>query len=651
MADVYDGEMWKRFSDPDEHDFFTKKGNYGLMLNVDWFNPYKHVKYSIGAIYLVIMNLPRSERFKPKNIILVGLIPSMAKEPANINSFLEPLVCELKEAWTDGFILKLGNAFKTFGLALLCIGCDIPACRKLCGFLGHAAVKGCSKCEKEFPGRNCGGFDRDLWRSRTNEGHRRQMEEIKRAETIGEKQRLESLYGTRYSVLTELPYVDLIKMSVVDPMHNLFLGTSKLMIKIWKENGYLDHHTFPVLQSRVDSAVVSSDVGKLPTKLESGFDGFTADELKNCTLIYSIYALKGIIPEADLECWRLFVIACTYLCARVITLEDIELADTFLLRFCRRFQRLYTSDRVTPNIHLHGHLKECLQEFGPVYSFWLFSFERYNGLLGDLPNNKKNIECQIMKRFLRDHQVMNFHDQNQVDNDFHELKRLSCDLMNRNTNRGTLNDQLSSDYIPHMMHRSRNFDFQNQKCWMELDYFRFSRKLQPYTLNEEEFRMLKMTYSSLYPTDYHNLLVPQTSWKTTELVYGENLLGSVKSRSHKSSYVSAFWASSDGSIQAPGEMYLKPVPGQIVYFIKHNVFFGDEHYPHVFAKISWFLESDKRDIFGKPVEVWDNVLTKPKGASSFMPVQRTFAKFVHFKFEKNCQKLMAVVPRAYCLRL
>ena len=73
------------------------------------------------------------------------------------------------------------------------------------------------------------------------------------------------------------------------------------MIKIWKEEGFLDHQTFPVLQARVDSTVVSSDVGKLPTKLESGFDGSTADDLKNWTLIYSIYALKGIISESDLE--------------------------------------------------------------------------------------------------------------------------------------------------------------------------------------------------------------------------------------------------------------------------------------------------------------------------------------------------------------
>ena len=245
---------------------------------------------------------------------------------------------------------------------------------------------------------------------------------------------------------------------------------------------------------------------------------------------------------------------------------------------------------------------------------------------------------------------MNFDDQ-PSESEFKELEQLSIDLINRNTNRGTLNDQLSQDYISHMMQRSRNFDFTDKKCWMDLDYFRFSRKLQPITLEKGEFQMLKSTYSTLYPTDYNNLVIPQTAWKTTELVYGENLLGSIKSRSHKSSYISAFWPSDDGSIQSPGEMYFKPVPGQILYFIKHNVFFQDVDYAHVFAKVSWFLDSDQRDLFGKPVEVWDNVLTKPNGASSFMPVQRTFAKFVHFKFERNCQKLIAVVPRACCLRL
>eukprot|EP00112_Aurelia_sp_Birch-Aquarium-sp1_P023214 Seg6828.3 transcript_id=Seg6828.3/GoldUCD/mRNA.D3Y31 product="hypothetical protein" protein_id=Seg6828.3/GoldUCD/D3Y31 len=131
--DVYDGSVWKEF-----REFFSDtNSNIGIMLNLDWFNPYKHASYSIGAIYTVCLNLPRTERFKEKNVILVGIIPHMKHEPAT-NMFLEPLVKELKEGWHDGFMLECyGCAEKQkIRVALLCVGCDIPACRKLCGFLG-----------------------------------------------------------------------------------------------------------------------------------------------------------------------------------------------------------------------------------------------------------------------------------------------------------------------------------------------------------------------------------------------------------------------------------------------------------------------------------------------------------------------------------
>ena len=51
-------------------------------------------------------------------------------------------------------------------------------------------------------------------------------------------------------------------------------------------------------------------------------------------------------------------------------------------------------------MHLHSHLREVLSDFGPVQEYWLFSFERYNGLLGNQPTNNRSIEPQLMKRFL-----------------------------------------------------------------------------------------------------------------------------------------------------------------------------------------------------------------------------------------------------------
>ena len=51
---------------------------------------------------------------------------------------------------------------------------------------------------------------------------------------------------------------------------------------------------------------------------------------------------------------------------------------------------------------MHGHLVDCIRDYGPLSSFWLFPFERYNGLLGQTHANNRSIEVQIMRRFLTD---------------------------------------------------------------------------------------------------------------------------------------------------------------------------------------------------------------------------------------------------------
>ena len=132
--DIYDGRVWKEFL----WFFQESPQNLGMMLNLDWFNPYKHSNYSVGVLYMVCLNLPRTERFKRKNVILIGIIPYMKHEPPT-NTFIEPLVAELKKGWNDGFTVSSHGTESTqiiYKIALLCVGCDIPACRKLSGFLG-----------------------------------------------------------------------------------------------------------------------------------------------------------------------------------------------------------------------------------------------------------------------------------------------------------------------------------------------------------------------------------------------------------------------------------------------------------------------------------------------------------------------------------
>ena len=77
-----------------------------------------------------------------------------------------------------------------------------------------------------------------------------------------------------------------------------------------------------------------------------------------------------------------------FLSRPVITLVELQKADLMLLLFCQKFERLHGKSKVKPNMHLHGHLKECVLDYGPVYNFWCFSFERFNGILSSFKNNR-----------------------------------------------------------------------------------------------------------------------------------------------------------------------------------------------------------------------------------------------------------------------
>ena len=118
-----------------------------------------------------------------QNICLVGIIPGPSEPELTVNQFINPLVEDLLAFWNAGVQLDvnigLGVVKKLVHCAIVCCSCDLPAGRKLCGFLGHSAHMGCSKCTKHFPsfenGLDYSGFERDEWTARTNISHRQDV--------------------------------------------------------------------------------------------------------------------------------------------------------------------------------------------------------------------------------------------------------------------------------------------------------------------------------------------------------------------------------------------------------------------------------------------------------------------------------------------
>lgn len=186
------------------------------------------------------------------------------------------------------------------------------------------------------------------------------MQKSENAQAKTKKSEAELKYGCRYSVLLDLPYFDPIKMLLIDPMHNLFLGTAKhFMFDILIGRNILRKEGLEKIKLRLSCAVVPAGLGRLLTSVNVG-TFLTAEQWKNWTIYFSIYCLHDLLSEEQLECWRHFVLACCRLCQYCLSSSDLSIADTLLVRFCKRFKLLYGTNSLTPNIHMHCHIVACI---------------------------------------------------------------------------------------------------------------------------------------------------------------------------------------------------------------------------------------------------------------------------------------------------
>ncbi|KAG2190754.1 hypothetical protein INT47_007247 [Mucor saturninus] len=408
MCDVYDGAMWKDLKDKDGVSFVADPRSLMLTLNIDWFQPFDGVTYSCGAIYLAINNLPRAERFKPENIILVGLMPG-PKEPKSdeINSYLEPLVNDLNQ-------LYVGVSIPTFECpssvvvraALMMVACDIPAARKTSGFTAHNSTRACYKCSRSFSRLegtshvDFRGFEFVKWRLANGEENRVHAEEWKSASTPSERHQLEVENGVRWSQLHRLGYFDLVRGTIIDPMHNLFLGTAKRMVETWTASGLITDRDLCQMQKVAETMVLPVGYTMLKTKIGKGFPRMKADEWKSWVLIYSPVLLRPVLSGTKFKNWISFVDACRLLTKPTITFDELDEAHSHLEKFGRECEQQYPSTILTCNMHLHLHLRDTVRDFGPVYGYWLFGFERYNGLLKNVDTNRRDgFESTYIKSF------------------------------------------------------------------------------------------------------------------------------------------------------------------------------------------------------------------------------------------------------------
>lgn len=337
MADIYDGDLWQDYqyvncrthqpwTEEDRHrqsvdertpllarnpDSDDANVVWALALNLDWYEPFKGTNYSMGAIYITVLNLPREERYLTHNMILVGVLPGPKQTSREqLQGALAPLMAELNILFKGVQAPLADQSLVMLRAFLMCVICDSPAARKMSGTMTHSANVGCPYCMCGGTGGgrgahwspdNCPKAKWNTHEYRRTDGklrkaaiewsmamynfsHKRAYaagdesdgEDVELAaqyadenhEELGQREerllrRLErrsasngirgralhaSIYGSRYCALMDLSYFDMRRGVPIDVMHNIYLGLSKEMMSLLSRPTL--HTTKPILSQR-----------------------------------------------------------------------------------------------------------------------------------------------------------------------------------------------------------------------------------------------------------------------------------------------------------------------------------------------------------------------------------------------------------------
>ena len=394
------------------------------------------------------------------------------------------------------------------------------------------------------------------------------------------------------------------------------MGTAKYVTKLWITRGILNNDNITIIEECVSNIHCPIDIGRLPLKIGSGFAGFTASQWRYWTTVFSAIALKGHIPIDDFNCWLLYVRACNLLCAQHVTIEDVQTADRYLHLFCKKYESLYGEECCTINMHLHLHLRECVLDYGPSPSFWCFSFERFNGVLGSYPTNNKSAEEQLMKRFLREQYLKG-------------MKYESDDVQMKSVIGSLQGDEIiklhNAKDVLHLMDLSKSSLpplYINGQLPYALSNEDEAKTLPPYyekVFTSDSYAHLHSLYSKLYP-NANIVEVPKFYIFAKKVVLCGQAITSVYSASETSNVILADWPITGDEIS-----HCSKNVGQVQHFLRHvikcNVGGDIKKFEHIFAYVLWYKVHESRHWYGASAIV-SQISFENIGPYNFLPIQR-----------------------------
>ncbi|KAG2350555.1 hypothetical protein BDR05DRAFT_993937 [Suillus weaverae] len=427
---MQDGQIWKTIKGHDGKLFFNNgpdccdkdELHIGITLRFDGFS-YQHSRNAgTHSSDLLIF----FDRYRPCNLMLFEITPG----PKEFNSdelqfFMKNYVDDLIRLYKHGINVKTPNfpEGRRVRVILVAVCCDHPALCKVCGFGGHYKEEGfCTHCHikrSELQTKDAMSYDK--FPPRLGNEHIRQAQEY---QTLDEKDR-DAFFKEHSARYFELSWI------IRCHWYDSWIQMNTLRKRTEKKDRELDH-----IHSYLETFEMPSWVGRLPEQVGYPAGGsLTSDEWKGLALVFCPIVIPFIWDkwcpknaatyEKALTSWETrewqcllcvgvgrgqkkdenpsnkpkpqmdphgsdnflkLAAALKIILGRSIQDSDIPHAKQLLNDYLLEYLELYPDD-VKPTHHWVTHIFDQLHDYGPVYHFWTFLFERLNKVLKSYSTN------------------------------------------------------------------------------------------------------------------------------------------------------------------------------------------------------------------------------------------------------------------------
>lgn len=369
---------------------------WALQLNTDGVAIIKSSSSSMWPILLTCNFLPPQLRFKDENIIVAALF--FSKRKPDFTEFFRPLAEEFTNLSSNGIFVK-ERIFKIF---ITNASLDLPAKSSVSQLKQFNSRSACNFCLDSGESTLKGIRYTNTNKTQILRTHHSMIKDIARVirkpGTV-----MNGIKGI--SPMISFDHFDMAKSFCVDYMHCVLLGVVKNLLQFWTDPKWKKHPYFlqkskrTVLSSRLTNIKPPTYISRAPRSLEY-IKLFKSSEYRSLLLYYLPVCLDRLLPEKYLSHFRTLS-SCIYtLLQPSLSSHTLKETEEKMRKFVHNYEQYYGKLNMTMNVHSLLHLVECVVNFGPLWSFSMFPFESYNGLLKSFVVAPTDVLYQITMRYI-----------------------------------------------------------------------------------------------------------------------------------------------------------------------------------------------------------------------------------------------------------